>query len=62
MWFYRYDQGEDAGICCGDCSSAQRLCAPSAAPKSSNNIVPLAVKVIIVDKVIFTIKTFFLSH
>ena len=55
MWFYRYDQGEDAGICCGDCSSAQRLCAPSAAPKSSNNIVPLAVKVIIVDKVIFTI-------
>ena len=48
-------KGEDAGICCGDCSRTQRLCAPSADPKSYNNIVLLAVKVIIEDKIMLTI-------
>ena len=48
-------KGEDAGICCGDCSRTQRLCAPSADPKSYNNIVLSAVKVIIEDKVMLTI-------
>ena len=48
-------KGEDAGIRCADCSRTQHLCASSAAPKSSTNIVLSAVKVIIVDKVIFTI-------